>query len=255
MSESESKFTPKPEKVIMERVELRPGIPVMTPKIVDFSKGSRQLESIQKRMEEEGASTWVDYDGGDFSALEKEGFKHAGQGSYLISPIGEKSWFSDNYIDCTAVVGIGRDATTGKEISFLSHQDPNYFIDGSEEDARRFSQVMTDSLRELVERSEPGTVEVSLLGGIYDPNDKSPDYKHGRYTKSIAKLRQIVHDSLGFDPTVLVGPSNIGSTDIIVETQKRNVWVQRDKQPKAFNDPYQANDLEKTEHKWITSIK
>lgn len=249
MSESGSNFNPEINKIVKERVELRPDIEPMIVEIVDPSEVNDELEAVLDNTQDDN-STWVDYDGGDYQALSENGFKHNGEGSYLISPIDEKDWFSDKYIDCTATVGIGRDVMSGKEVSFLSHQDPNYFIDGGEEQSEEFVQSLKDSLIELNAKCEPGTVEIVLLAGIYDSTNQDPDYKHDRYTRSIMKLREIIQDTLGFDPTVVAGPSNTGSTDVIVQTQKRKIFIQRDKQPEDFDKPFQANNLEQVEGDW-----
>jgi hypothetical protein len=194
--------------------------------------------------------------GGDLEQLEKEGFKHNGMESYLISPVDERDWFSDQYANCTAMIAIGRDEKTGKEISFLSHQDPRYFVDGDDEGMEKFASDMIASLQELRDRSEQDTVEVSLAGGNFDTTfPESENYHHDYYQKSIKKLRQLVQESLGFDPKVLTGPNNhVGSETIIaVDTQNRTVWIERPEQPAEFDKPYQANELDQALLSWTTT--
>ena len=247
---------PEIKKNIQESVQLREDIMPINRQIVNINESDVELESIQEQMEEDEAVVhWVDFEGGDLDEMKKNGFKHDGISSYLISPISERDWFSDHYFDCTAAVVIGRDANTGREISFLSHQDPNYFVDGGEAKAKKFSQEMSDSLEELKARSEEGTVEVSFLGGNFSTTTQDEKYQHHHYKKSIETLRQIVQDSLGFDPRVLTGPNNnIGSETVItVETQKRKAWVERSKQADEFNQVYQANMIDEEEKKWIES--
>ncbi len=241
------------KKAIQERVRLREGIKNIQGQTVDIAKGNEDLESVREQMDEdEDTIHWVDFIGGDLEILEQNGFKHDGVDSYLISPIDERDWFSDQYANCTAVVGIGRDAVTGKEISFLSHQDPNYFVDGGEEKAGKFAKDLAETIQELKTRSQEDTVEVSLSGGNFNPAARHIDYRHEQYGKSIVKLRQVIQESLGYDPKVLAGPNHgVGSeTVVVVKTQQRKVWIERDKQPQAFDEPYQANELEKMEKKW-----
>ena len=248
-----SAFNPEIKKVIQERVHLREGVPVISGEIVDTAKGNPELETIREEMDEDGETHWVDFEGGDFEALEAEGFKDAGVGSYLISPIGERNWFSDRYMSCTGVVAIGRDAITGKELSFLSHQDPNYFAEGDKDKVETFSQALADSLKELKARSEKDSIEVLLVGSNFNPAASVRDYTHDQYKKSIQALKQIIQQSMGLDPKVLAGPNySVGSeTVVVVETQKRKVWIDRDKQPSEFDEPYQANDIDEAEKKWL----
>jgi hypothetical protein len=125
-----SEFQPEVISPVQERVRLREDIEPINRQMVDVAQENNELEDIREEMEEDGLTHWVDFEGGDLEKLEKEGFKHAGLNSYLISPISDRDWFSDHYFDCTGVVAIGRDIETNKEISFLTHQDPGYFIDG-----------------------------------------------------------------------------------------------------------------------------
>ncbi len=256
MSEFNQGFNPDELKsIVREKAELRVDITPIKVELIDLSADSEELEAYRDRRDElnEGVTTWVDFDGFDPKKYRAEGFKDGGMESYLISPVDERDWFSDHYINCTAVVGVGRDAQSGKEISFLSHQDPRYFVRGDDEMRGKFSQDLAETLKELKARSEEGTVEVSLLGGSYNPNlIKHEEYQHDDYKKSIEILREIVHQSLGFDPRVLTGPDSIGPETIIdVETQKRKVWVERQKQAPEFEEAYQANELDEMEKKWV----
>jgi hypothetical protein len=258
MKKSES--GPEVNSATQEGGHLREDIPRVKRELVDAGKGNPEWEALQEEMDEDGEIHWVDFDGGDFETLEAEGFKDAGVGSYLISSIGERNWFSDHYMSCTGVVAIGREAATegematGKEISFLSHQDPSYFVDGDQEKTETFSRALSDALKELVLRSEKDSVEVLLVGGNFNPKTASGgDYKHDQYKKSIQALSEIIQAAMGFDPKVLAGPNNnVGSeTVVVVETQKRKVWIDRSQQPPAFDQSYSAADVDKEEKKWL----
>ncbi len=184
MSEFNRGFNPDEFKnTVHEKAELRGDIAPIKVELIDLSSGSEELEAYRDSREElnEGVTTWVDFDGFDPEKYTAEGFKHGGPESYLVSPVAERDWFSDHYINCTAVVGVGRDAQSGKEISFLSHQDPRYFVRGDDEQKGKFSQDLAETLKELKARSEEGTVEVSLLGGSYNPSlIKHEEYRHRR---------------------------------------------------------------------------
>lgn len=243
---SEKKTAPS-----LEKVHLREDIPPITGELVEIDSENAGLDALRNRREN---GTWVDFDGGDLDGLEAQGFKHAGAYSYLISPIDEKEWHSDHYMSCTAVVGIGRDKITGKEVSFLSHQDPNYFVDGTPDEVQTFSQAMSASLKELQDRSAQDTVEVLILGGNFNPGTLSNDaYKSTQYKQSIQRLGEIVQKTLGFDPKVLSGPNSIigSETQVTIETQERKVWVERPNQPTEFDQPYQASTIDDVERTWL----
>jgi hypothetical protein len=241
------------KKIIQEGVRLREDIAPISSQLENYGTENEEYGDLLDQVEDNINN--VDLGNGDPEALKKNGFKNSGFGSYLISPIGEGIWHSDHYMNCTAVVAIGRDANTGKEISFLSHQDPRYFADGGAEKAGIFSRELSESLKELKARSQNDTVEALLLGGNYNINAKEEErgYLHRHYKQSIEKLRQIIHDSLGFDPKVLTGPNNnVGSeTVIIIETQRRKVWIERTNQPPEFDRPYMANTFNEEEKKWL----
>ncbi|TAK96387.1 hypothetical protein EPO05_01915 [Patescibacteria group bacterium] len=245
------------KRTIQERVHLREDVAPISLQLEDYGTENEELESLREQLEDNVNN--VDLENGDLEALKKNGFKTSGFGSYLISPIGGGVWHSDRYFNCTAVVAIGREASTGQEISFLSHQDPRYFVDGGTFKTEMFSRELSDSLKELRARSQSDTVEVLLLGGNYSvtATEVEGDYQHRHYKQSIEKLRKIVQDSLGFDPKVLTGPNNnVGSeTVVIVETQKRKVWVERTKQSPEFDQPYMANALDEVERKWAKTEK
>ncbi len=257
---SESAYNPKPEIPFKERAPLREGVQSLSVEIVDIDEGNEELETLREQMEmdteETGTVHWIDFDGGDLEEMAAAGIKHDGVASYFISPISERNWFSDRYFNCTAVVAIGRDTATGKEVSFLSHQDPAYFIDGEDEKKIKFRQEMANSLNEIRARCEEGTVEVLLFGGNFTPpTSASPTitgYVHEHYERSIKELRSIVRESLGFDPKVAAGPNNtLGSETITaVDTKNRKLFIERDKQSAEFDQSFQANELEEKVKEW-----
>ncbi|MCX6717290.1 MAG: hypothetical protein NTU76_01265 [Candidatus Taylorbacteria bacterium] len=90
-----------------------------------------QIKVSAESLDEDLPDTlWIDFDYGEDK---EKGIKSAGPETYVISPITEQNLFSDKYMNCTGTVGIGRDKISGKEISFISHQDPDYFINKGQE--------------------------------------------------------------------------------------------------------------------------
>ena len=251
------KYSLETKGSLQERRHLREDIIPIRLQIVDSDVGDEELDSIYEKLEEDegkGVVNSVDLDGGDLGVLENNGFKHSGPDSYLISPISERDWTSDHYFNCTGVVAIGRDKDTGREVSFLTHQDPKYFVDGNNEEKEKFSRELVASLKELESLSEVGTVEILLLGGNFGTgNIPNRDLQQRQYKQSIKRLREIIFESLGFDPKVITGPNNIigSETVVVVETQKRNVWIERDKQLPEFDQSYQASLLDEAEKRWF----
>ncbi len=53
---------------------------------------------------------------------------NAGQETYAISMIDSLDKYSKGFICCTGLVVVGKDKVTGKNISFLTHQNPKHFL-------------------------------------------------------------------------------------------------------------------------------
>ena len=114
---------------------------------------------------------------------------------------------------------------SGKNIAFISHQDPEFIVNKSREETDIFKTDLKATLKELLARSETGTVEVVIFGGNDDPSDyaskKSTDYR-----RSVELLNEIIRDGLGHDPAVLVGPNHGGgSRDVTVITKNRKIYI------------------------------
>lgn len=188
----------------------------------DISKIQIQAESLDD-MDDSERVLWLDFQSGD----DAEGVKSAGVETYVISPVSEKNLFSDKYLNCTGTVGIGRDKVSGKEIAFISHQDPDFFLKKGTEGREKFIADLKATLDDLVNRSEENTVEVVIFGGNDDPSDdlskKSVDYK-----ESVDTLTEIIRDSIGREPTMLGEPNHgDGAIDVTVLTQQRKIVIDR----------------------------
>lgn len=199
-------FTPSEFK----RVQLRPDIP--------------SIEICAPIEDPPDLFLWVDFNYGEEP---EKGIKDAGLNTYVISPVTEQGLFSDKYINCTGVVGIGRDKVSGKEIAFISHQDPEFFVNRGEEEREEFLADLKEAIDELQARSEDATVEVVLFGGNSDPTNaaskKSVDYR-----KSIEILTAALRKCLGCSPTILEGPNlDEGGIDVTVFTQERKISIGR----------------------------
>jgi len=235
-----------------EELKLREDIPSIEKQLSRVDRENEELQIIQEDIEEMEDNHWIDFEGGDLDKMEENGFKHGGPDSYLISPISEKNWTSDHYFNCTAVIGIGRDINTEKEISFMTHQKPEYFVDGTPEQLENFARELSDSLKELKEKSQENTIEITLSGGNFSKTYSGDDFQNHHYQESIKKINQIVKDSLGFNSKVIAGPNNnVGSETVVtVETQKRKIWIEKTEQDDKFNQSFQSNNIEEMVDEW-----
>lgn len=189
-------------------------------KVADFPPIEIQWGSLEDERED---TLWIDFLSGD----DAEGIKSAGEETYVISPITEQNLFSDKYLNCTGAVGIGRSKASGKEIAFISHQDPKYFIDKGPEYSEKFRKDLEETLRALMDQSETGSVEVVIFGGNIDPANAESE-KTIEYRKSVDILNSIIRDVTGRDPAVMSEPNpDKGAIDVTVTTQTRKISIDR----------------------------
>lgn len=226
-------------------------------KPVSVERLNPQSSNYDDKREEimDSEPVWVDWDGGDLDDMASKGFKHAGPESYLISPISDQNFFSDKYMDCTAVLAMATDVQSGKEVAFLSHQDPRFFINKTAAAAEKFSGDLKASLEEIKIGAKEGTLDISILGGNYDKAD--PDSVASvNYRKSIEFLGALIKKEMGIDPKVLTGPNIlIGSgTDVMVETQTHTVIIDRADQPPELEVSYLASELANVEKTWLATV-
>ncbi len=147
----------------------------------------------------------------------------------VISHINIKNKFSKWYYDCTGIVAIGRDKETGENISFLTHQNPMYLEGGAPKES--FSHAVTTALEALREKSVQWSIDIVILWGLgylTSSEDKNlAERNFRRYTKVIEWLNDIIFNVMKFYPVAvcspLVFPSNNGSKDIFIDTQKRQI--------------------------------
>jgi len=191
----------------LEGPRLKPGIPAIT---IEAESDERDF----------GDALWADYDFGDDP---EKGIISGGPESYVISPVTSENLFSDKYLNCLGTIGIGRDAITGKEIAFISHQDPEFFLNRGPEQTKKFETDFKNIINDLVAQSQEGTIEIVLFGGNDTPDDPSSK-KSVDYTKSIELLKTFVQEVAGFKPKVLQGPNRRGGAiDATVFTAERKI--------------------------------
>ena len=168
----------------------------------------------------------------------------------VISDIDEKNKFSTGFYNCTGVAGVGVDAVTGKELSFLTHQDPGYFLKGDFNKANFISGV-ADKLEELRQKSIPGSVDIVLFGGrsVEDGVEESAEYHD-----SIELVAQEIEKTFGFQPVVFQPKSIIyGVTNVYLDTAKRHMYLLQIEDEERDGTAFNAQDLSKREEEWGTS--
>lgn len=180
----------------------------------------------------------IDYYG-DTVDLDVRNIRNAGARTYVISETNTKDKYSEEYANCTGVAFVGTDKDTGEQISFLSHQDPEIFLDLYK---KRFKKDLASAIQTHRERSSPGTIDAVIFGGNRSFGDLT------EYAASIKNLSSICRKELGFDPTVLTGPNiaESGRTSAFLDTQNRRLYVVRPTQREnQTNESYLAEDVKK----------
>lgn len=250
----ENKFiTPKAEKHLDLKI---PGVKPIVACIAtenDFRRGemigAESLISAKKRVINGTASHNIDFDE-NADILTRKKFLNNGDDTYIISVIDGKNKYSKKFLDCTGFVVTGIDRLTGKNISFLSHQNPSSFL------ADKKSYFINDlhlQLEEIKKRCLPGSIDAVIIGGnsstVHHP--LGPDFSTV-YLQSIKLLSQETQKVLGFDPVDINGPKPA------VSNYKDEVYYDNDNRALYFIRPivnkstgsFPAGDALKHGDKW-----
>ncbi|MCA9363139.1 hypothetical protein KC851_02375 [Candidatus Kaiserbacteria bacterium] len=167
----------------------------------------------------------------------------------IISGIDDNSKFSKRFYNCTGVIGVGIDSLTGENVSFLSHQDPNYFLK-SETDGDKFMHKISDKFTELKQRSVPQSVDIVIFGGrsVLDQPEDNADYH-----QVIDLLADEVVQTFGFQPVVFQPKSDKrGATAVYLDTQARRMYLLQREDEHRSGSAFNAQDLSDKEQEWGT---
>lgn len=179
----------------------------------------------------------------DYSAYETEhrsrGQKSEGYQTYVVSSVNESPKYSEKYKNCTGVLGVGIDMTTGRNISFLTHQDPRQIMASQ----RRWLGFLADlrhALSDLRDRADKTSIDIVVFAGDFDfdrtsvVDARSNDGKTRTddYHDVVASVGELVRDVLGVDPRVVVGPKEVSNegVNVIFDTQRRRLFMTRPEQ-------------------------
>ena len=237
-----------------------------------FDRDNVELEQISKI---KNGATHVDYFS-DKRIDDEEVFLNAGPKTYKISAIDERSKYTDKLRDCTSVIAVGVNKSTGKNISFISHQDPENILKNKDVQ-NKFIQDLNTRLDEFVSLCDSETVDINILGGNKNINYKeqmsavdfdkiSPqeaysfyDYQefgpYERYRRSIKFLNKIIFGKLHKYPFVVLGPNaNIKSidedfyhnndTDVYLDTSSRKLYAVRKKNDVVYDLGFSGDEVE-----------
>ena len=192
---------------------------------------------------------------GDETMMRKEGFLKAGTEGYVISPIEKINLSSNEFADCTGAIVVGLKKESGENIAFISHQNPDHFLNGDKES---FIKDFQYRLKEIKDKCKEGTIDVVLFSGrfahVREYEESNPDRNFfiKEYIDSIKLLSEQIHQILNFYPEVIVGPKLSPATDTVTfNTQNRRLFLTRhDKNSTDFVESYNAKDIDDVSKTW-----
>lgn len=156
----------------------------------------------------------------------------AGTHSCTISKTNNSDKWSREYRNCTAIVAIGKSRETGENISFLTHQDPHFFLSRKPYESLNmtrseyFSRKLKWAMERLLLLSEEGSVDVIILWG------RTEWYNTEEYEESIFYLDAVIAPLIGVSPAIIAGPTFTAKTwdsdkAVYVDTKRRRVYFFR----------------------------
>ncbi len=160
----------------------------------------------------------------DKEQLDEQEMLNSGEQSYAISSINERPKRSFEYQNCTGIAVSATDKETGKQISFLSHQNPGRFLPWYRASKYKFDNDMSARMQEIKSRAVQGSIDVVLFGGNMRKNGSE-------HEESISVLSDICKRNFGFEPVVIAGPTipeDIGGgTEVHLDTEHRRLHIAR----------------------------
>lgn len=191
----------------------------------------------------------IDYYG-QHEELINQGFKNAKYQSYVISSLDNSDKFSKSFKNCTGIIVTGISKDTNENISFLSHQDPRYFLVNRKK-KKSFLEDLKEQLISLKEVSIKGTIDAVIVGGNYFKEEWAGKYRRD-YLNSIKLLSTEVKNVLGFEPVVTVGPKTIKgrADDIFYDNNNRRLYIIRPEVDSPSAESFLPKDIKKQAKKW-----
>ncbi|MDD2487665.1 MAG: hypothetical protein PHS92_04840 [Candidatus Gracilibacteria bacterium] len=146
--------------------------------------------------------------------------KGEGKHYYIMSDVSEDDKYSLDYRNCTGVIMTGIDKVSGNNISFMTHQDPVFFL----QNQLMFEKDLKQKIDEIKNRAKPGSIDVILFGGW-----EGGYLEFDEYESSIGLLDKIITKELGKSPMVKPGPAinSAVPTNAYYETKNRQLYITR----------------------------
>lgn len=189
---------------------------------IKLGKNVRRVEYLEHLNEEFGPIVVyiIGADNTGRHALEKqaEEVDYDPKTDYTISPIDARPKFTRGLANCTSLVVAGIDSETGKNISFLTHQDDL----GSHNDDTFLKELKT-KLEEMRKRCIKESVDAVLVGGSF-----AHRIREQKYVGTVRTIANLMQQEIGFNPYVAVGPK-LGASDdnVYYDTQEKKLYVYR----------------------------
>ena len=254
---------PKKEKPIILKFEhLSKGFNPIISGLYDRNNLDKETKYFLDRFKKN--AEFINFDYSPTKAKENR-MHNSGIKTYMISSVSEKDKYSSSYFNCTGVIVVGADKETGKNISFLSHQDPEEFLEDKEVGSK-FKRDLSKDIDDLKSRCIPGSIDAIFFGGNKeDVSDNAPDenFRFGiddiddffkgpfdEYIKSIKYLNYNIKQKIGFSPVVISGPNdnlktNDHSLEVYFDNENRRLYIIKPKQEKnSKNEAFEADKVE-----------
>lgn len=155
----------------------------------------------------------------DYSEKNTSNYVSRDRNSYVISLLDSKNKYSLDYRNCTWIVAIWKSKETWKNISILTHQNPQFLV-FDDKNSDIFKKDFWEKLLELERKSQKWTIDIVILWW-------NNNYEFEEYTKSFKKLSEIVNEIMGFNPIVIWEPSinkeNNTGKGIFLDTENRQL--------------------------------
>lgn len=248
--------------ILLKNEHLEEGVKPIIGGIYDKNNIDKETQSFLNNLKKDADFVNFIYTEKD---IKENKMYNSGKLSYVISFCNEKNKYSENYLDCTGVVIVGKDKETGKNISFLSHQNPDFFIK-YKEGRLKFKADLDKSIDDLISKCKQGTIDAIIFGGnkqdvsenIPDENfnqgiDNIDEYLKGpfdEYVKSVKYLNYIIKQKIGFSPVVISGPNdnfetNNHSLNIYFDNNNRRLYILKPKQENSDkNEAFEVSNIE-----------
>lgn len=255
-------FESKKPIIILKNEHLKEGIKHIIGGIYDKNNIDEETQYFLNNFKKD--AEFVNFNFKDKDIKENKMY-NSGDLTYVISLCDEKNKYSLSYLDCTGVVAVGIDKETGKNISFLSHQNPDFFIN-NKEIRLNFKQDLEKDIDNLKSRCISGSIDIVVFGGKKEDvsgNVPDEDFRRGidnediflknpfdEYTKSIKYLNHIIKEKVGFSPVVMSGPNdnfntNNHSLNVYFDNENRRLYMLRPKQENSDkNEAFEASNVE-----------